>query len=85
MHIKIFNEMFILVANFVVIGPEDYVRCFYCGGGLNKWKQEDNVWKEHAQWFSYCGFVNLVQGSQFVKRCIDNRPSLNSLVYIYNS
>lgn len=76
--------MFTLVANFIVyllyIGPDDYVRCFYCGGGLSEWKQEDNIWKEHAQWFPYCGFVNLVQGYQFVKRCIDTRPPLNSPV-----
>ncbi|XP_012229102.1 putative inhibitor of apoptosis isoform X2 [Linepithema humile] len=67
-------------AGFYYVGPEDFVRCFYCGGGLNRWKQEDNVWKEHAQWFSYCGFVNLVQGSQFVKRCVDSRTPLHTLI-----
>ncbi|KAG5336192.1 DIAP2 inhibitor, partial [Acromyrmex heyeri] len=60
-------------AGFYYSGYEDQVRCFHCDGGLRNWQPTDDVWVEHARWFSSCFFVNLVRGQDFVKYCVDNR------------
>ncbi|KYN26817.1 Apoptosis 2 inhibitor [Trachymyrmex cornetzi] len=60
-------------AGFYYSGYEDQVRCFHCDGGLRNWQPTDDVWIEHARWFSNCFFVNLVRGQDFVKYCVDNR------------
>ncbi|KYN30917.1 Apoptosis 2 inhibitor [Trachymyrmex septentrionalis] len=60
-------------AGFYYSGYEDQVRCFHCDGGLRNWQPTDDVWVEHARWFSNCFFVNLVRGQDFVKYCVDNR------------
>ncbi|KYN06939.1 Apoptosis 2 inhibitor [Cyphomyrmex costatus] len=56
-------------AGFYYSGYEDQVRCFHCDGGLRNWQPTDDVWVEHARWFSSCFFVNLVRGKDFVKYC----------------
>ena len=37
------------VAGLYSINKEDYVRCFYCGGGLRKWLFDDDPYLEHAK------------------------------------
>ena len=37
----------------------DKVKCYYCGGGLQNWKPEDDPWEEHAKYFPHC--ENLLQ------------------------
>ncbi|XP_011630439.1 baculoviral IAP repeat-containing protein 7-A isoform X1 [Pogonomyrmex barbatus] len=64
-------------AGFYYGGYEDQVRCFHCDGGLRYWQPTDDVWVEHARWFSNCGFVNLIRGHEFVKYCINNRTPLD--------
>lgn len=49
-----------------VLGVEDKVRCYHCGGGLQKWKANDNPWLEHTKWFSNCDFIYLVKGEDFI-------------------
>lgn len=65
------------------IGIGDQVRCFHCDGGLRNWEATDDPWVEHAKWFPKCGFVNIVQGPEFIKECIDNRPPLDPAVMNY--
>ena len=50
----------------IFLGVEDKVRCYHCGGGLQKWKSNDDPWVEHAKWFSNCDFIFLVKGEDFV-------------------
>ncbi|XP_059147836.1 uncharacterized protein LOC131935459 [Physella acuta] len=38
-------------AGFYYAGYGDCARCFFCGGGLRNWEDEDDVWVEHARWF----------------------------------
>ena len=33
------------------------VKCFHCGGGLNKWKPNDSPIDEHRKWFDSCEFI----------------------------
>ncbi|CAH2241777.1 jg16339 [Pararge aegeria aegeria] len=51
------------------------VRCFYCDGGLGKWKAGDAPWSEHAHWFPHCGYVLLIKGQNFIDTC-RNRTSV---------
>ncbi|XP_043511481.1 putative inhibitor of apoptosis isoform X1 [Frieseomelitta varia] len=68
-------------AGFYYDGFGDHVRCFHCDGGLRNWEATDDVWTEHARWFPKCGFVNLVRGQEFIKQCIDSRPSLDESIF----
>lgn len=51
--------------NFIV-GVSDYVKCFYCDGGLCNWEPGDDPWAEHARWFPECEFVRLNKGQTFI-------------------
>ena len=33
------------------------VKCFHCGGGLEKWQPGDSVVGEHRKWFGNCEFI----------------------------
>ncbi|OWF56464.1 Baculoviral IAP repeat-containing protein 7-A [Mizuhopecten yessoensis] len=47
-------------------GTSDYVRCFYCAGGLREWEPEDDPFIEHARWFPFCEFMRLIKDDQFI-------------------
>ncbi|KAH9488694.1 Baculoviral IAP repeat-containing protein 7 [Bulinus truncatus] len=53
-------------AGFYYAGYGDCTRCFYCGGGLRNWEDEDDVWVEHARWFPKCAFIRQQMGQSFV-------------------
>ena len=54
------------MAGFFYAGYGDYVRCFFCGGGLRNWEQGDDPWVEHARWFPRCAFLLQNKGQEFV-------------------
>ncbi|XP_054164283.1 putative inhibitor of apoptosis [Oppia nitens] len=56
-------------AGFYSIGMSDYVKCFYCDGGLCNWEPGDDPWVEHAKWFPNCQFVKLNKSQVFVDEC----------------
>uniref|UniRef100_A0A2C9L8L9 RING-type domain-containing protein n=1 Tax=Biomphalaria glabrata TaxID=6526 RepID=A0A2C9L8L9_BIOGL len=51
---------------FYYAGYGDCARCFYCGGGLRNWEDEDDVWVEHARWFPKCAYIRQQMGQVFV-------------------
>ncbi|KAH9504847.1 hypothetical protein Btru_062084 [Bulinus truncatus] len=53
-------------AGFYYAGYGDCARCFYCGGGLRNWEDEDDVWVEHARWFPKCAYIRQLMGQVFV-------------------
>ena len=53
-------------AGYFYTGYSDCARCFYCGGGLRNWEEGDDVWVEHARWFSKCAFIRLMRGQCFI-------------------
>ncbi|XP_061176472.1 baculoviral IAP repeat-containing protein 7-like [Saccostrea echinata] len=55
------------LAGFFYVGYGDYVRCFFCGGGLRNWEPGDDAWIEHARWFPKCPFLIQNQGQDFVR------------------
>lgn len=40
-----------------LLGPEDAVQCFSCGGSLKNWLATDRPWSEHVRWFPHCAFL----------------------------
>ncbi|XP_059160170.1 baculoviral IAP repeat-containing protein 3-like isoform X3 [Physella acuta] len=61
-------------AGFYYGGYGDCARCFYCGGGLRNWEDEDDVLVEHARWFPKCGYLRQTLGQAF----IDTVQNLNT-------
>ncbi|XP_059147837.1 uncharacterized protein LOC131935460 [Physella acuta] len=53
-------------AGFFYAGYGDCARCFFCGGGLRNWEDEDNVLVEHARWFPKCAFIRQQMGQAFI-------------------
>ncbi|XP_052061030.1 uncharacterized protein LOC127701244 [Mytilus californianus] len=53
-------------AGFFYTGTEDHCRCFFCGGGLRRWEEEDLPWTEHARWYPMCPFVIQCKGGTFI-------------------
>jgi hypothetical protein len=51
-------------AGFFYIGPEDNVKCYYCGGSLKSWQPTDKPWGEHIRWFPHCPLMQVQQQSQ---------------------
>lgn len=54
----------------------DHVICFYCGGGLNNWKENADPWIEHARWYPNCYFVLLSRGQNFINKVRKNEQSV---------
>lgn len=44
-------------AGFFYTGSDDEVRCYFCSGGLRKWRTGDNPWDKHQAWFPRCAYV----------------------------
>jgi len=57
-------------AGFFSNGKEDFTLCYYCGGGIKDWDEEDDPWEVHATCFTYCPFVYLIKGNEYVDSCI---------------
>lgn len=53
-------------AGFFYTGKDDETICYYCGGGLKDWQEDDQPWEEHARWFPRCPFVLVNKGQDFV-------------------
>ncbi|BFZ10832.1 hypothetical protein BsWGS_13870 [Bradybaena similaris] len=68
-------------AGFYYAGYGDCARCFYCGGGLRNWEDDDNVWVEHARWFPKCAYIRQTIGQQFVDTVQDLNKSYDKITY----
>ncbi|KAJ8932882.1 hypothetical protein NQ314_014363 [Rhamnusium bicolor] len=55
-------------AGFYYTGVGDQTLCFYCGGGLKDWEENDEPWEQHALWFSKCVYLNLKKGSEYIEK-----------------
>lgn len=53
-------------AGFRYQGVSDYVRCFYCGGGVKDWVANEDPWEEHVRWYPKCGFILQSKGRAYV-------------------
>lgn len=53
-------------AGFFRTGKDDETICYYCGGGLKDWGDEDDPWEAHAQYFGRCPYLIMKKGQSFV-------------------
>jgi len=58
-------------------GVRDRVKCFYCNGGLQNWRQNDDPWHEHAKWYPSCEFLLQKKGPEFVHGVVARHPNIN--------
>ncbi|OWF36928.1 inhibitor of apoptosis [Mizuhopecten yessoensis] len=65
-------------AGFFYAGYGDYVRCFFCGGGLRNWEPGDDPWVEHARWFPRCAYVKQNKGQTFINLVLQRQRELVS-------
>ncbi|XP_034232548.1 inhibitor of apoptosis protein-like [Thrips palmi] len=62
-------------AGFFYTGLGDKTICFQCGGGLKDWAETDEPWREHALYFSNCGYLLQTKGREFVAEVLGKRPA----------
>ncbi|XP_034253677.1 death-associated inhibitor of apoptosis 1-like isoform X2 [Thrips palmi] len=62
-------------AGFFYTGLGDKTICFQCGGGLKDWAETDEPWREHALYFSKCGYVVQTKGREFIGEVLGKRPA----------
>ncbi|XP_053396672.1 baculoviral IAP repeat-containing protein 2-like isoform X1 [Mercenaria mercenaria] len=67
-------------AGFYATGSRDSVKCFYCGGGMQHWQQDDDPWIEHARHFPDCDFLKLHVEEEFIKKAhyVDGKDAMES-------
>jgi len=66
-------------AGFYYVGIGDQTLCFYCGGGLKDWDNEDDPWEQHALWFPKCNFLLLKKTPSFVTEVHKKHAGLLSI------
>ncbi|KAJ8939446.1 hypothetical protein NQ318_023072 [Aromia moschata] len=66
-------------AGFYYTGVGDQTLCFYCGGGLKDWEENDEPWEQHALWFSKCVYLILKKGIEFIETVKQGRDRQLSL------
>ena len=74
-----FNQSFedkLVDAGFYSIGKRDKMRCWYCNGGLQNWKWDDNPWEEHAKWFPLCEYVLQQKGLDYIQTVYRQFPEV---------
>ncbi|CAL1545887.1 unnamed protein product [Lymnaea stagnalis] len=68
-------------AGFYFAGYGDCARCFFCGGGLRNWEDEDDVWVEHARWFPKCAYIRQLMGPVFVEKVQELNKTRDQIPY----
>lgn len=63
-HVKRPDELF--PAGFYYTGIADKVRCYSCGGELNRWNAYDIPWVEHAKFHPECEFLKVKKTKFFI-------------------
>ena len=61
----------------------DHVECFYCGGGLFCWINDDNPWVEHSALYPDCAYMKMIMGEDFVHQCSMIPPNLEEMENYY--
>ena len=64
-------------AGFFWLGQGDRVKCYYCDGGLSRWKTDDDVFVEPAKWFPHC---ELPIATERIFFCISNHVQVDKLL-----
>ncbi|XP_055959448.1 baculoviral IAP repeat-containing protein 7-B-like isoform X2 [Patella vulgata] len=70
-------------AGFYYLDREDVVKCFFCGGVLKSWKDDDIPWNEHAKWLPKCPYLLRIKGEDFVNSI--HHPGTGTAKVVTNS
>lgn len=65
-------------AGFFYTERSDRVVCYFCGGGLFKWFEDDDPWEEHALFYSHCAHVKVMKGEKFIEEVKRKKMAKNS-------
>ena len=68
-------------AGFYYAAYSDGARCFYCGGGLRNWEDQEEARVEHARWFPKCAFIRKLMGPMFVAKVQELSKSRDIIPY----
>jgi hypothetical protein len=79
------STLWLIFAFFHLKGHDDFVRCFYCGGGLRNWERGDNPWVEHTRFFPRCPYVRQCRGDQYVSRVLQRQVEVVSTPSLDNA
>ena len=66
------NKQTLAEAGFFSNGKEDDTICYYCGGGIRDWVEDDDPWEVHASCFTYCPFIYVMKGKEYVDKCLSS-------------
>lgn len=68
-------------AGFYFVGPNDRVKCGFCGGILKKWRIDDSPMEEHCKHFPNCSFVkNLESASVVLFQNVRDQSKINTYI-----
>ncbi|TLY45780.1 MAG: hypothetical protein E6K54_08690, partial [Gammaproteobacteria bacterium] len=70
------NKQVLAEAGFYSTGYSDSTVCYYCGGGVRDWEEDDDPWQLHSVWFKLCPFVYLMKGKQYADKCLLSKKVL---------
>jgi baculoviral IAP repeat-containing protein 7/8 len=56
---KITSSIKLAEAGFYFYGYSDFVKCFYCGINVGKWKKDHDPWSRHKLLNPVCNYINL--------------------------
>jgi hypothetical protein len=57
-------------AGFYYENKVDFVRCFYCNGGIMDWEENDDPFLRHSQMYSSCLYMRAVKGDQYIQQAV---------------
>jgi hypothetical protein len=63
---EIITPVMLSQAGFYFEEKTDFVRCYYCNGGVMDWVENDNPFIRHAQMYPDCLYIRAIKGEQFV-------------------
>ena len=73
-HGDFYNQAYYNVLFCVPPGVPNEVCCFFCGGRLSRWQQNDDPMAKHRQLCPTCGFVRLMAEAH-IERTTDSESS----------
>jgi len=56
------NKQVLAEAGFYSTGYSDCTVCYYCGGDVQGWLEDDDPWNRHSVWSKLCPYVYLMKG-----------------------
>lgn len=68
----------------MLLGNQDFVRCFHCGIGLRNWEDDDDPYVEHCRWSPNCQYMKLKKGQAFID-AVQEAVRKVQLVCIYSA